>query len=123
MEALNIGIGLANIGILYLTVLQFHLGIPLIILVNVAANLGLMMARFSIPVPTKEGSGNPLAWMLGVNIVIVIASFVVLMQRFSFFLSAGILALMGLLFGLLFAGYMYYKLKGVIDVAKKMPHA
>jgi hypothetical protein len=61
--------------------------------------------------------------MLGINIVILIASFVVLMQRFSFFLSAGILALMGLLFGLLFAGYMYYKLKGVIDVAKKMPHA
>jgi hypothetical protein len=119
MEAVNIGVGLANLGILYLTVLHFSLGIPLIILVNVAANLALMAARFAIP--REEGSGNPLAWMLGINVGILIASVIILMQRFSFFLSMGILISMGLLFGLFMGGYMFYKFKDMIAVMKKMP--
>lgn len=119
MEALNVGVGLANLGILYLTVLYFGLGVPLIILVNVAANLGLMAARFTIP--REEGSGNPLAWMLSINIVILIASVIILMQRFSFFLSIGVLMSIGLLFGLFMGGYIFYKFKDMIAVMKKMP--
>lgn len=119
MEALNIGVALANLGILYLTAVQFHLSIPLIILVNVVVNLGLVAARFIVP--REEGGGNPMAWMFSVNIVVLIAGFIILMQRFSFFMSAGILVSIGLLFGLVFAGYMYSKLKGLIDAAKQMP--
>jgi hypothetical protein len=119
MEALNVGVGLANLVVLYVTVLHFGLGVPFIILVNVAANLGLMAARFAIP--REEGSGNPLAWMLGINIVILIASVIILMQRFSFFLSIGILMSMGLLFALFMGGYTFYKFKDMIAVMKKMP--
>ena len=117
MEALNIGVGLANLGILYLTAVQFHLSIPLIILINVVVNLGLMAARFIVP--REEGGGNTMSWMLSINVFVLIAGFVILMQRFSFFMSAGILVSIGLLFGLIFAGYMYYKFKGIIDVVKK----
>jgi hypothetical protein len=117
MEVLNIGVALANLGILYLTAVQFHLSIPLIILINVAVNLGLVAARFIVP--REEGGGNAMSWMFSINIVVLIAGFIILMQRFSFFMSAGILASIGLLFGLLFAGYMYYKLRGIIDVVKK----
>jgi hypothetical protein len=119
MEALNIGVGLANLAILYLTVLHFGLGIPLIILVNVAANLALMAARFAIP--REEGSGNSLAWMLGVNVVVLIASFVILTRRFSFWTSFAVLVAMGLLFSLFMGGYMFYKFKDMIAVMKKMP--
>jgi hypothetical protein len=119
MEVLNVSVGLANLAILYVTVLHFGLGIPLIILVNVAANLGLMAARFAIP--REENGGNPLLWMLGINVVVLIASFVILTRRFSVWASTGILIAIGLLFGLVMAGYMIGKLKGIADVMKKMP--